>query len=58
MLIFLIVLGVAAMVVSAVLLIAGCMASAQMSEREGWAERPLVSHALARRAVRTPLQQR
>jgi len=58
MLTFLIVLGVASMVISSALLIASCMASAQMSEREGWAEKPLVRRTPARGVARTTLHQR
>jgi hypothetical protein len=58
MLTFLIVLGVASMVVSACVLVVACMSSAQMSEREEWAERPLVVRTPVPSEAQTTLTQR
>lgn len=44
MLMFLIAIGVAAVVLSAGVILVVCMASARQTEKESWSEQPLTAH--------------
>ncbi|MBP7693757.1 MAG: hypothetical protein KA764_17680 [Anaerolineales bacterium] len=44
MLTFLVIIGVAVVVVSAGITLVACAASARLSEHEDWSEEPLVAH--------------